>query len=102
MRIRRQKNEDKHLPPIPGYPEAAIKSIETIESQPWATESLLRDALFLNLLTPLASTKSTELTALIKKKIENVPNTPIHRVASVTLGNIPIFSGESKTKGLSQ
>ena len=88
--------------PIPGYPEAAIKSIETIESQPWATESLLRDALFLNLLTPLASTKSTELTALIKKKIENVPNTPIHRVASVTLGNIPIFSGESKTKGLSQ
>lgn len=82
--------------PIPGYPEAAIKSIETIASQPWAKEGLLRDALFLNLLTPLATTKGLELTALIKAKIENASNTPMHKIASVTLNNISLFSGESK------
>ena len=84
--------------PIAGYSEAAIKSIETIDSQPWAKEGLLRDALFLNLLTPLATTKGPELTELIMAKIKHVPNTPIHRVASVTLSNISSFSRVSHGK----
>ena len=84
--------------PIPGYPEAAINSIRQLSHSPGQRRAYYEDLVS----QPTNSTrnhhKAVELTALIKEKIENFPNTPIHRVASVTLGNIPLFSGQSKPK----
>jgi hypothetical protein len=76
--------------PIPGYAETVFESIKKIEKL--NGNDLLKDALLLNLATPLASIRSLEVKEILTRTIEARKNTTTARIASVTLENIDKFS----------
>lgn len=76
--------------PIPGYAETVLQSIQKIESTKGI--DLLKDALLLNLVTPLASCRGAQVNDILTRKIEARKNTSTARIASITLGNIERFS----------
>ena len=78
--------------PLPGYPDAVLECLPTIDQRLDSKSSLLKDALFLNLVTPLASTKGAELIKLLETRMALNSNSPIVRLASETIKNIPLHS----------
>lgn len=79
--------------PIQGYAETVLQSLGKIEGQKGV--DLLKDALLLNLVTPLASSRGAQVHEILKQKIEARKNTSTARIASITLDNIGKFSKSS-------
>jgi len=79
--------------PIAGYPETVLEYLPRIEL---IKGDLLRDALLLNLATPLATTKAAEVTKMISDKVLQKPNTSTAKIANVTLSNIERFGKRPK------
>lgn len=79
--------------PIPGYADAVLESLPKIEEL--NGNDLLKDALLLNLTTPLALTKMAEVRKILSTRIDARRNTSTARIASITLENIERFSKQA-------
>jgi predicted NACHT family NTPase len=74
--------------PIVGYPETVLKYLPQISSMKSRDSELLQDALFLNLMTPLATTLPDILISQLNEKISSDKANSIASFAKVTLSNI--------------
>ena len=79
--------------PIPGYAETVFENIKKIENI--KGNDLLKDALLLNLITPLALIKPSEVNETLQERIELRKNTSTARIASITIENIKKLSKQN-------
>lgn len=80
--------------PLPGYPEAVLSTLSNVDEKLGSKNILLKDALFLNLITPLCSTEPTKILELLKIRMSQRPNSPLVRFAEQTIRNIAQTSNE--------
>jgi hypothetical protein len=78
--------------PLPGYPEAVLATLPTLNQQLKQKNSILQDALFLNLVTPLASTQPEKLKELLMARMESRPTSAVARFVDQTVKNIPLHA----------
>lgn len=71
--------------PLPGYAEAVLAMIPNVDEKLTSKNILLKDALFLNLVTPLCSAKPTEIVELLNLRISQRPTAPLVRFAEQTI-----------------
>lgn len=86
--------------PIAGYPETVLDHLPRIETVKGHDNELLRDALLLNLLTPLATSKPDELANFLNTKvIAQRGQSSTATIARVTLSNLSQFR-RAASKGI--
>ncbi|UXY51406.1 NACHT domain-containing protein [Pseudomonas tohonis] len=69
---------------LPGYPEAVLKIIPNLDSELKTTNQLLKDALLINLITPLARTHPQEVCDILRNHAKERSANLINRIIEQT------------------
>lgn len=78
---------------VTGYPETVLELLPQINSSNNKPE-LFKDALLLNLITPLVKQKYDEVWKILSQKIESNQRTFVNRIISVTLDNMDFYKNQ--------